>query len=130
LAIYCHQNLQVIILTLEYKINITHIITRISFFLLLATLALNLWFKEAPFAVYVVALTPLLVFIPGILNGNIRTLIWVCFVLLMYFAIATYKVSGPQPENLDIMETILIVLLFIAATINSRLRQKNNIALY
>jgi uncharacterized membrane protein len=125
LAIYCHQDPQVIILTLEHKINITHIITRISFFLLL-----NLWFKEAPIAIYVIALTPLLVFIPGILNGNIRTLIWVCFVLLMYFATATYKLSGPQPENLDIMETILIVLLFIAATINSRLRQKNNIALY
>jgi uncharacterized membrane protein len=117
-------------LTLEHKINITHIITKISFFLLLATLALNLWFKEAPFAVYVIALAPLSVFIPGILNGNIRTLIWVCFVLLMYFAIATYKLSGPQPENLDIMETMLIALLFIAATINSRLRQKNNIALY
>ena len=117
-------------MTLEHKINITHIITRISFFLLLATLALNLWFKEAPISIYVIALTPLLVFIPGILNGNIRTLIWVCFVLLMYFATATYKLSGPQPENLDVMETILIVLLFIAATINSRLRQKNNIALY
>jgi uncharacterized membrane protein len=91
---------------------------------LLATLTLNLWFKEAPISIYVIALTPLSVFIPGILNGNIRTLIWVCFVLLMYFATATYKLSGPQPENLG------IVLLFIAATINSRLRQKNNIALY
>ena len=117
-------------MTIERRIIITHAITKISFFLLLTILGLNLWFKEAPLAVYVIALTPLSIFIPGILNGNIRTLIWVCFVLLMYFAISTYKLSGPQPENLDVLETILIVLLFIAATINSRLRQKNNIALY
>lgn len=117
-------------MTPERKIKITHSVTRTSFFLLLITLATNLWLQKAPVPIYAIALGPLCVFIPGILRGSIRTLIWVCFVLLMYFAVATYKLSGPQSGILEIIETILIVLLFVAATTNSRLRQKNNIALY
>lgn len=114
----------------EKKIFVSQLITRISFALLLITLPLNLWLQSAPIVIYFLALGPLGVFIPGVIRGDIRTLIWICFVLLMYFAIATYKLSGPQPGSLDILESILVFILFIAASVNSRLRQKNSIALY
>ncbi|MFM1605066.1 MAG: DUF2069 domain-containing protein, partial [Porticoccaceae bacterium] len=60
--------------------------TRGSFFLLLITLAANLWQKDAPGIVYFLYLLPLVIFIPGIIRGEIRTLIWLGFVLLLYFA--------------------------------------------
>jgi uncharacterized membrane protein len=47
--------------------------------------------------------------------------------MLPFFVAAIWKVSGPEPQNLDFIELILVVMLFSAATINARLRQKNKL---
>ena len=109
----------------ERKITISRLAIQGSFFILLIVLTTNLWLQSAPLIIYFMSLAPLAVFISGIIKGRLRTLIWLCFVLLLYFAIATYKLSVPDPLLLDIAELVLIVVLFVATTGNARLRQKN-----
>jgi|TARA_B110000967_G_scaffold17425_1_gene16433 uncharacterized membrane protein len=111
----------------ELKIAISKLAIQYSFFILLITLTVNLWLQSAPLVIYFMSLAPLVVFISGIIKVRLRTLIWLCFVLLLYFAIATYKLSVPDPRPLDIAELALIVVLFVAATWNARLRQKNTL---
>ena len=112
---------------IELKIAISKRAIQYSFFILLITLTVNLWLQSAPLVIYFMSLAPLVVFISGIIKVRLRTLIWLCFVLLLYFAIATYKLSVPDPRPLDIAELLLIVVLFVAATANARLRQKNTL---
>jgi uncharacterized membrane protein len=114
----------VISLQIEKNIVLSKLITQISFSLLIGTQTINLWMQAAPLVIYFFALLPLLILIPGIIKNQVRTTIWLGFVLLLYFAIATYKVSAPEPLILDIAELVLIVILFTAAMINARLRQK------
>ena len=114
-------------MTVALKIAGAEVATRARFFILLLVLPLNLWVKGEPLIACPFALLPLIVFIPGIIAGGIRTLIWVCFVMLPFFVAAIWKVSGPEPQTLDFIELILVVILFSAATINARLRQKSNL---
>ncbi len=113
-------------MNIDAKIKLSRQITQLSFFLLLLVLSLNLWSQQAPWIIYVAMLLPLLPLTPGIIKNRLRTLIWVGFILLLYFAIASYKVSVPEPSYLNITELLLIVTLFCAATANARLRQKHS----
>ncbi len=113
-------------MNIEAKIKLSRQITQMSFFLLLLTLTLNLWLQNAPWVIYTAVLLPLLPLTLGIIKNRLRTLIWVGFILLLYFAIAAYKVSVPEPSYMNITELLLIVMLFCAATVNARLRQKHS----
>jgi uncharacterized membrane protein len=114
-------------LKIKSILSTAQLATRGSFFLLLITLAANLWQKDAPGIVYFLYLLPLVIFIPGIIRGEIRTLIWLGFVLLLYFAIAVGRMSNPEPLFLDIVELALIVILFISASVTARVTQKHNL---
>ncbi|MDA0795715.1 MAG: DUF2069 domain-containing protein [Proteobacteria bacterium] len=111
----------------EAILSTAQLATRGSFFLLLITLAVNLWLKNAPGTIYFLYLLPLVIFIPGIIRGEIRTLIWLGFVLLLYFAIAVGRMSNPEPLFLDIVELALIVILFSSASVTARVTQKYNL---
>ena len=113
------------ILKIESILSTAQLTTRGSFFFLLLTLTVNLWQQHAPGVIYFLYLLPLIIFIPGIISGETRTLIWLGFVLLLYFAVAVGRMSNPGPLILDIAELVLVVVLFIVATGNARLRQKN-----
>lgn len=107
----------------DLKLSISRLVVRFSYLLLLLVLAGNLWFQDQALVIYLIVLTPLVIFMPGILTGNVRTLIWLGFVLLLYFAAAVYGVSDPQPQALDIAELVLTVILFCAAMYHARIRQ-------
>lgn len=109
----------------EQKITISRLAVQASFFSFLIVITINLWQKDAPGVVYFLYLLPLMILVPGIIRGEIRTLIWLGFVLLLYFAVAVGRMSNPGPLILDIAELVLVVVLFIVATGNARLRQKN-----
>ena len=47
---------------------------------------------------------PLVIFTRGLMRGNTRTFIWMCFVTLLYFCIATDKVFGTNAHPLDLVE--------------------------
>ena len=114
-------------MTTELKLSISRFLTRSSYGLLLATLTLNLWTKNAPWVIFLVYLIPLLIFLPGIIADTVRNLIWMGFALLMYFVIVAYKLSVPEPQALDIAELVLTTLLFSASMFYARIRQTNNL---
>ena len=91
---------------------------------MLLALFANAWVQGAPLIIYVLSLLPLMIFIPGMLRDNPRTLIWVCFVILMYFAVAVDNLAGPAPQPLDIVELITSLVLFSAAMMFARWRQQ------
>lgn len=105
------------------KLTTSLSITRVCYVLLLLVLSANLWLQSQPSVIYFIVLTPLVIFIPGIISGSVRTLIWMGFVLLVYFASSVYGVSKPQPLTLDIAELILTVILFCASMYHARIRQ-------
>lgn len=111
----------------DTKLSIGRQVVRISYAMLLMVLAANLWQENQPPVIYFIVLIPLLIFIPGLLMDSIRTLIWLGFVLLIYFAGSVYGVAAPEVQTLDIAELVLTVVLFCSAMIYARLRQVNNL---
>lgn len=109
----------------DLKLSISLLVTRASYGLLLLVLGSNLCLQDQPSTIYFIVLTPLIIFIPGVVTGNIRSLIWMGFVLLVYFASAVYGISEPQPQVLDIAELVLTVVLFCASMLYVRIKQLN-----
>lgn len=110
-------------MTLQTKIAIAKPLTRISFSLMLVAMAANAYVQGAPWIIYLLCLFPLSIFIPGLMINSTRTLIWICFVILMYFAVAVDNLAGPAPQALDWVELILTVILFNAAMMHARWKQ-------
>lgn len=76
----------------------------------------------APIQLIVLHVLPLLVFMPGVARDNLRSVIWLCFVLLGYFVLAVLAVFA-QPDDIAAMFGIaLVVLLFAVATLYIRFR--------
>ena len=114
-------------MTTELKLSISRFLTRSSYALLLAIIAVNLWTQNAPWVIFLVYLIPLLIFLPGMISDTVRNLIWMGFALLMYFVIVVYKLSVPEPQALDIAELVLTTVLFSASMFYARIRQTNNL---
>ena len=112
---------------LEKKVSVLKILTQSSYWMLFIALTINLWIQSAPLVIYFLTLFPLSIFTVGIVQNKIRTLIWLCFVLLLYFTISIYKLSGNDSQIFDKIELILCICLFIFSCFNARIRQKNGI---
>ena len=96
---------------------------------MLAAMTANAWIQGAPGIIYFLCLFPLAIFIPGLIVNNTRTLIWICFVILIYFATAIDNLAGPSPQVLDWVELALTVVLFNAAMMYARWKQQRGKAL-
>lgn len=73
--------------------------------------------------IWVVHVLPLLVFLPGMLKQNVRSYVWMTFLLLGYFMMSVSTVFA-CPSTLMLLEVGLIVVLFIAAMMYVRWRSK------
>ena len=112
-------------MTINYNLKLLKNLVRLSYSTLLLVLAANLCQQGQPLFIYLLVLFPLAMFAPGIWMDNMRTLIWMGFVLLLYFAGAVFGVTKPEPSALDIAELTLIVFLFSSAMLYTRIRQLN-----
>ena len=110
-------------MTADCKLKLLKNLVRLSYALLVAVLAAILWHYNQPTVIYLIVLFPLVMFAPGIWVDNQRTLIWMGFVLLLYFAGAVFGVSKPEPSILDYAELTLTVTLFCSAMLYTRTRQ-------
>lgn len=107
-------------MTTQNKFNYLKQLVRACYLLLVLVLAANLWQQNQPPVIYFIVLLPLLMFAPGLWVNNLRTYIWMGFVLLLYFASAVFGVTKPQPTALDFAEVVLSVLLFCTAMLYTR----------
>lgn len=68
-------------------------------------------------------LLPLLCFLPSLMRQNIRSYVWLCFILCGYFLAAVPNAFGCSTV-LNILEPILVMIMFIAAMMYTRWRSR------
>ncbi len=96
----------------------------ISYALLFLTQALEAWTLNAPWIIWLAVLLPLLVFLPGMLKDNLRSFIWLCFVLLLYFMRLVVALFEDPAAPLAVIGMLAVVVLFIASMLYVRWRAK------
>lgn len=73
--------------------------------------------------IWLLHMLPLLLFVAGVIRQNVRTHVWLCFVMLGYFLLAVQDIFACQ-SLLNAIELALIVVLFIAAMLYVRWRSR------
>jgi uncharacterized membrane protein len=79
--------------------------------------------QNLPWVIWLGALLPLLIFLPGMLRDRLRSYIWLCFVSLLYF-IALVERLFARPDALAVTGTVAVVTLFTAAMMYVRWRAR------
>ena len=106
---------------LQLKSDRAALITKITYFLLLAALTFSTFVPGPPEGVSIVLVLcvkfiPLLIVLPGLLLNKLRSHVWLCFIVLFYF-IRAFVDAYMRDESLiiDSILTLLTVIVFIAA---------------
>jgi uncharacterized membrane protein len=91
----------------------------------LIVLTLTTWWlhqegRQPSLTIWLVRIVPLLVFVPGMLKRNLRSLAWLCFVVLMYFMIAVTEAMSPLRLWINYVEVVLSVAIFLTAMMTIR----------
>lgn len=68
---------------------------------------------------------PLIIFLPGLRRGNLRTHAWLCFVILLYFTHAVITAFVPGSMLYGIVSSILCTVLFTALVVYIRLAREH-----
>lgn len=96
-----------------------------SFWAEVVLLTITTWWlhqegREPSLTIWVIRVLPLLVFVPGLLSNNLRSLAWLCFVCLMYFMISVTEAMSPFRLWVNYIEVALSVTLFVSAMLTIR----------
>ena len=75
----------------------------------------------------IISAMPLAIFIPGLLSRRYRTGSLLCFVLLIYFMVATQQLFNPGDLVIDWIIMFLIVALFTISMFYARWQQRADI---
>lgn len=66
------------------------------------------------------AIMPLLLFLPGLMRENHRTLAYLCFVTLLYFTAIVTNLFEPDKNPFTVLALIAVTVLFSTAMMYSR----------
>ncbi|GAB3370912.1 DUF2069 domain-containing protein [Spongiibacter taiwanensis] len=100
---------------------------KISYFALMVALSLSTWVwvqegRQPSITIWVIRILPLLIFVRGVLREDLRTLAWLCFVVLLYFVMAVTESMSPFALWINYVELALTVVIFCSATLFIRWR--------
>ncbi len=90
--------------------------------LLLLQQAREVVVRDAPWIIWVAYLLPLLIFLPGMLRDRLRSYIWLCFVVLLYFIRLVERLFVDPTSLASIAGMVAVVGLFTCAMLYVRLR--------
>ncbi|RLQ21975.1 DUF2069 domain-containing protein [Seongchinamella sediminis] len=102
----------------------TRVLCWLSYTVLFLQQALAAWLGQAPWIIWLAVLLPLLIFLPGMLQDNLRTFIWLCFVCLLYFMRLVVDLFENPADPLAISGMIAVVLLFCSGMMYVRWRAR------
>lgn len=107
---------------------------KISYFALMVALSLSTWVwvqegRQPSITIWVIRTLPLLIFVRGVLREDLRTLAWLCFVVLLYFVMAVTESMSPFALWINYVELALTVVIFCSATLFIRWRGRHLAAL-
>lgn len=114
--------------SLEYlqpRIRASRVLAALGYYGLLACLFVyNAFFADLhganPVVIIGVLLVPLLIFLPGIVTGHIRTHAWLCFAINLYFLYGVQTCFVPGKEWYGALLVGTTVLYFVAALVYVR----------
>ncbi|MBB3047396.1 putative membrane protein [Litorivivens lipolytica] len=111
--------------SLQAKADLAWRVLLVCFVIELVVLTLTTWWlhqegRQPSLTIWLVRIVPLLVFVPGMLKRNPRSLAWLCFVILMYFMIAVTEAMSPLRLWINHIEVALSVVIFLSAMMTIR----------
>ena len=92
--------------------------------LVVAAQALDCYLRDAPPVIWALRLVPLLIFVPGLLADRVRTYIWLCFVILMYFITLVLRLFADPLSPVAWVAMTGIVVFFVTAMMYARWRSQ------
>ncbi|MEP5568553.1 MAG: DUF2069 domain-containing protein [Halioglobus sp.] len=104
--------------------GITRVLVWLSYIVLLVQLALELWLGQAPWIIWLALMLPLVIFLPGLLQDNLRSFIWLCFVSLLYFMRLVVSLFEDPRDAVAIVGMVAVCTLFCSAMMYVRWRAK------
>lgn len=102
----------------------TRFVCWLSYGVLFVQQALEMWLGQAPWIIWLAVMLPLVVFLPGMLQDNLRSFIWVCFVSLLYFMRLVVNLFQDPHDILSIVGMFAVTILFCSAMMYVRWRAK------
>jgi len=111
--------------------RLTRCATLATFVLLVLIISANRWLSpvgdwQINSKIWLMQCVPLLIFLPGLWRGALRSYAWLCFVILFYFAAAVTRLFLPHAQAIDTINLILTVALFVFALLFIRWRARAN----
>ncbi|HBD11386.1 MAG TPA: hypothetical protein DCZ13_04510 [Porticoccaceae bacterium] len=94
--------------------------TWVSLGLLVLCLLLDAFVSRGPVVLTLLALLPLIMFLPGLYQKNHRSLAYLCFVCLLYFTVIVTNVFAGDRTFFDFAALAAVSSLFIWAMLYSR----------
>ncbi len=95
-----------------------------SLTLLILAQALDAWVRGAPLGIYLLRILPLAIFLPGLIRDQVRTYIWLCFVILLYFLTVVLRLFYDPADPVAWVAMASIVVFFNAAMLYARWRSQ------
>jgi uncharacterized membrane protein len=78
----------------------------------------------APIVIWLFKCLPLLIFIPGLVNGNHRTASWLSYVTMIYFVLAILLMFTAGADIWGTLMPLATLVLFTAATLYTRWKKE------
>ena len=102
----------------------TRVVCWCSYVVLLLQQVAEVWLGQAPWIIWLAVVLPLLIFLPGLLQDNLRSFIWLCFVCLLYFMRLVVDLFENPTNVFAIVGMVAVVLLFCSGMMYVRWRAR------
>ena len=102
----------------------TRVVCWCSYAILLVQQVAEVWLGQAPWIIWLAVVLPLLIFLPGLLQDNLRSFIWLCFVCLLYFMRLVVDLFENPTNVFAIVGMVAVVLLFCSGMMYVRWRAR------
>ncbi len=80
--------------------------------------------RQGGIVIWLIRTLPLLVFLPWLIRRNHRSMVWLCFLLIMYFLVAVPNAMSPIGVWINHVEAWLVAILFSSSMMYSRWLQR------
>jgi|TARA_B110000503_G_scaffold39718_1_gene65250 uncharacterized membrane protein len=108
---------------LDKKLRICRKLTWGSMMLFGLVLLVNSFIRSIPLSLTIFTFVPLIILLPGLYQEKYKTISILCFVALPYFIIAVDNFFSPSSNYVDVLEIIILVVMFSVAMMHSRWKQ-------
>ena len=105
------------------KLHVCRRLTWGSIMLFGLALLANSFIRSIPLSLTIFTFVPLIILLPGLYKEKYKTISLLCFVVLLYFIVAVDNFFSPSSNYVDVLEIIILVIMFSVAMMHSRWKQ-------